>query len=219
MKKEDIKILLADDHPLMRDGVKAVFESEPGYTVVGEVNNGAKVFVAATELSPDVIIMDIGMPDIDGIEATKRIADDIPEIKVIIFSMHSDAQYALDAFRFGALGYVIKGAGPEEIIEAVVKVMKGKRYASPCIAEELFGSFVDMVKDGGPRDAFDMLTKREKEVLKLIANGLTSKEIGEELFISPSTVKTHRTNLMMKLEVNDLASLVKIAIRKGLVKD
>lgn len=219
MKGKDIRILLADDHPLMRDGVKAVFEAEPGYTVVGEVDDGIKAFVAATELSPDVIIMDIGMPGIDGIEATRRIADNLPEIKVVILSMHSDKQYALDAFKAGALAYVIKGAGPEEIIEAVEKVLKGKRYASPCVAEDLFGSFVDMMNDDRPRDTFDMLTKREKEVLKLIANGSTSKEIGVQLFISPSTVKTHRTNIMMKLEVKDLASLVKIAIRKGLVED
>ena len=219
MKKGNVKILLADDHPLMRDGVKAVFETEPGYEVIGEVDDGAKVFVAATELSPDVVIMDIGMPGIDGIEATRRIAENLPEIKVVILSMHSDNQYAIDAFKAGALAYVIKGAGPEELIGAVDKVMQGKRYASPSVAEELFGNFVDMMRDDRLPDAFDMLTKREKEVLELIANGSTSKEIGAQLFISPSTVKTHRTNIMMKLEVKDLASLIKIAIRKGLVED
>ncbi len=215
MKK--IRIFIADDYPVLRNGIKAVFSKHSGCVVVGEAGDGLEALNGIAELKPDIVIMDITMPQLDGIAATKRICEKYPDIKVIILSMHTDINNAIDAFRAGALGYVLKGSSSEDIMEAVRKVSEGVKYASPAVAEGLLDGFVEIIKKDKISDPMDTLSQREKEVFKMIADGDTSKEVAEKLFVSVSTVKSHRNSIMKKLRVNDMAGLIKAAIRKGVV--
>ena len=216
MKKTTV--FIADDHPVIRGGIKALFSSRTDYEVVGEADGGVQALKGIMELRPEVVIMDISMPDLNGIAATKRILENLPQTRVVILSMHSDVYNAIDAFRAGALGYVLKDSAPDEILHAVGKVLAGQKYASPAVAADLLNDFVDVLKKDSLVDPFDSLSSREREVLKLVAEGATSKEIADKLFISVATVKSHRNNLMRKLRATDTAGLVRIAIKKGLVQ-
>lgn len=215
---EKIKIFIADDHAIVRRGITSLFQSNPDYTVVGEAEDGMSFLENVTEANPDIIIMDITMPHIDGLMATKRITEDLPETKVIILSMHRDRNFVIDAFRAGAMAYVVKGGDTDDITTAVERVTMGKKFVSPCLSDELFEDFVHMIQSNKSLDPINYLSKREKEVLQLVASSYKSKEISEKLFISIATVKTHRSNIMKKLKVNDLTGLIKIAIRQGFVK-
>lgn len=216
MKKT--RIFIADDHPILREGIKSAFSNHTDIAVVGESDDGAGALKAISALKPDIIIMDITMPGLNGIAATRHVVDENPDAKVIILSMHRDPSYAIDAFRAGALAYVLKESAVEDLLKAVEKVKSGSKYASPAVADELLNGVVDVIKrDRNGHDPYDLLSRREKEILKLVANGSTSREVAEKLFISVSTVKSHRNNIMKKLKVNDMASLVKVAIRKGVV--
>lgn len=215
MKKT--RIFIADDHPVLRNGIKALLSGCPDYEIVGEAENGAAALKGISALKPDLVIMDITMPDMNGITVTRRIADELPDTKVIILSMHSDLSHPIDAFRAGALGYVLKDSEPNDILRAVERVRNGGKYASPAITEDLLNDFVDVIKKDHEKDPFDTLSQREKEILKHIADGSTSREIAGKLFISLATVKSHRNNIMKKLKVNDMASLIKTAIKKGIV--
>jgi two-component system response regulator NreC len=212
-----VRILIVDDHPLTRSGLKSAVSGEADLVVVGEAVDGNDAIAKVDELKPDLVIMDITMPGLDGISATKRITDEHPEVKVLILSMHEEALFAKNAFKAGAAAYLLKDSVPEEILVAITRVMAGKRYASPAMANELLSDFVDIIQKDMPTDPIDMLTKREREVLKLIAGGSTNKEIAESLYISVATVKTHRVNLMGKLSVHDVTALVKIAVEKGVL--
>lgn len=212
------RIFLADDHPIVRKGIKAVFSDSTGYEIVGEAEEGIGVLKGVTSSKPDVVIMDISMPELDGIVVTERISREHPGVKVIILSMHPDRNHAIEAFRAGAKGYIIKGGDPDEILLAVDRVMQGVKYTSPELATEIMSDFVDIIRGEKSLKPVESLSLREREVIKLIAEGYTSKEIAEKLFLSPSTVKSYRIKLMKKLDVNDVAGLVKVAIRSGLVK-
>lgn len=213
MKKTNI--FIADDHPVIRDGIRSVFSGTNEFKVVGEAGSGIEALEGISTLKPDLVLMDITMPELDGIAVTKRVVDGFPEIKVIMLSMHADPFRAIEAFRAGASGYVLKDSAPEEILKAAHKVLKGLKYASPAVSEGLLNDFVEKIKkEEGPADT---LTEREKEIIRLIAGGATSNEIGRKLFISTSTVKSHRNKIMKKLGINDMASLIKIAIQKGIV--
>lgn len=214
---KNTRIFVVDDHPVLRNGIKNVLSTVPEYSVVGEAQSGKEALKGISEVKPDVIIMDITMPDLDGITVTKRVCEELPDARIIILSMHSDLFHAIDAFRAGALAYVLKDSAPGELLQAVERVMAGMKYASPSVAAELLNDFVDVIKKDHNQDPFDSLSQREREILRLIADGATSKEVADRLFISVSTVKSHRNNIMKKLKVNDMASLVKIAIRKGVV--
>jgi len=216
MKKTSV--FIADDHAILREGIKSAFSGSTEFEIIGEAENGADALKSIGALKPEIIIMDITMPGLNGIAATRRIVDDNPQAKVIMLSMHRDPSYAIDAFRAGALAYVLKESAVEDLLKAVQKVNTGAKYASQAIADDLLNGVVDVIKkDKGTNDPYDSLSRREKEILKLVANGATSREVADELFISISTVKSHRNNIMKKLKVNDMASLVKIAIRKGVV--
>ncbi|MBI2399741.1 MAG: response regulator transcription factor [Deltaproteobacteria bacterium] len=214
MKK--IRIFIADDHPVFRNGIKSVL-SGSDFEVIGEADNGNTALKAISVLKPDIAILDITMPDLDGIAVTRRVVEEVPATRVIILSMHADLNHPIDAFRAGALGYVLKDSDPGELLKAVEKVSAGGKYASPAVTEELLNDFVDVIKKEQSNDPFDTLSAREKEILKHIADGSTSKEIAGKLFISLATVKSHRNNIMKKLKVNDMASLIKTAIKKGIV--
>lgn len=214
---EKTRILIADDHPYIREGVRTVFSADPGFEVVGEASDGAAAIEAARKLGPDLVLMDITMPGLNGIEVTRRLLEEVPGVRVIILSMHASPFYAIDAFRAGATGYVLKDSPPEELVKAVKKVSEGLKYASPAVAEGLINDFVDVLKKDSPADPVDMLTDREREVLRHIAEGETSREVAENLFISLATVKSHRNNIMKKLRVKNKSGLIKAAIRRGIV--
>ncbi len=214
----NMKVFIADDHPVLRDGIKSALSRIEGSEVIGEADNGAKALKGILSAKPDLAILDVTMPELSGIIVTKRATEALPGLKVIVLSMHAEPVYAIDAFRAGAMAYVLKGSPPEELISAIEKVCAGSKYASPAVSEDLFNDFVDMVRsDKGSSDPFDSLSQREREVLKHIVEGLTSREIADKLFVSVSTVKSHRNKIMKKLDVRDMASLVKIAIRKGII--
>lgn len=216
MKKT--RIFIADDHPVFRDGIRSVLSKTARFTVVGEAQSGADAIKGALSMRPDVIVMDITMPDLDGITVTKRIIEQFPQARVVMLSMHSDVYHAIDAFRAGALGYVLKDSPPEELVTAVEKALCGGKYISREIAGEFIDDYVDMIKrDKAATDPFDALSEREREVVRQIADGRTSREIAEKLFISVATVKTHRNNIMKKLKVNSMAGMIRAAVRKGIV--
>jgi two-component system response regulator NreC len=213
-----IKVLVADDHPVMRKGIISVLSNDSNYTVVGETGNGFEALKGVAVHKPDLVIMDIKMPELGGILATERITKDFPDTKVIILSMYEDRQSAVDAFKAGAMAYILKGGDTEEILLAAKKVMSGLKYISPSLADEITRDFVDIIRGERVLDPFDSLSLREKEVLKLVAESCTTKEVAEKLFLSASTVKSYRVNLMKKLRVNDTASLVKVAVINRLIK-
>ncbi|VAV83384.1 hypothetical protein MNBD_DELTA01-1392 [hydrothermal vent metagenome] len=213
----EVKIFLVDDHPLLRKGLRVLLKNR-GYSVVGEADNGLEALERLGNTQADLVLMDIAMPLIDGIETTRRLSVESPQTRVLIFSALTDSQQAVEAFRAGAMGYVLKSSDPDEILIAIERVMKGHRFTSPEIAENMLGDFVDMVRREPGKDRRDPLSGREKEVLTLIAEGDTNKDIASKLFISVSTVKTHRVNMMKKLKIKDTAGLVKTAIRKGLAR-
>jgi two-component system response regulator NreC len=212
-----IKVLIADDHPIIRDGLNCLLSCNPSYTVVAIANDGAQALKDIKEHKPDIVFMDITMPLMNGLEATKKIKKDFPETKVIIFTMHTEKHIAMNAFRAGAKGYLLKNAEDAVILEAIKQVMDGNLYASPSIANKIFTGVVDKIQSDQPIEPFETLTEREKEVLKLMAKGVKNKEIAEQLFISIHTVKTHRVHIMNKLDIHNLAGLTKVAIRKGLI--
>ena len=215
---QTIKIFVADDHPIIIEGIRQVFSGLSGYSIVGDAQDGISAVKRVASLKPDIVFMDIFMPNMDGLKATRLITAELPFTKVLIFSMCYDRERIIDAFRAGAKGYIFKGTATEEIVSAVERVIAGKQYISPQIVDEFMEDFVYTLRNSNPIEPFDTLSQREREILRLIAEGATTKEIASKLYISPSTVKTHRINIMKKLHVRDIAGLVKIAIRKGMTK-
>ncbi|MBI5642480.1 MAG: response regulator transcription factor [Deltaproteobacteria bacterium] len=209
------RVFIADDHPFLRDGIKALLNENPGLDVVGEAEDGKSAIEQILLLKPDLAIIDISMPKVDGIEVARKIANELPQTKVLIFSMHQDHHYAAEALKSGASGYVIKGSDSDELLSAIDKVLSGKRYLSPPIADKMLNEYVI---NKGAADPFDALSQREIEVLSLILNGVNRTKIAEDLDISEFTIKKHRANIMKKLNVGNMADLVKIGIRKGLIK-
>lgn len=213
---EKKRILIVDDHPLYRDGLKGFLSTIDGYAVVGEAGSGEEALELVPTLRPDLVFMDISLPGLDGITTTRRITTLFPDIKVIILSMHDEGIYAVNAFKAGASAYILKGAVSGDLARALSMVEAGRRFASPAIASELLGEYVDILQKDMVIDPVSTLTRREREVLGFVAKGLSSKAISEKLFISISTVKSHRANLMMKLDAHDIATLVRIALQKGI---
>ena len=211
-----IKIILADDHRLFRDMLSSLLDERTGMEVVARANNGRETVKLVREHRPDVVIMDITMPDLNGIDATGQINSESPEVKVIGLSMHSDKRFITGMFKAGAKGYLDKDCAFKELTKAIFTVLKGRIYLSQKIFDTLFpgdslGNFF-----GSDHATFNSLTKREREILQLIAEGWQTKEIAFHLSISPKTVDTHRHNIMDKLNMNSIAELTKFAIREGL---
>lgn len=211
-----IKIVLADDHTMLRHGLSKSFEQEDGIDVVGQATNGHSTVDLVRELSPDVVIMDIGMPDLNGIEATRIIKKDYPEVQVVGLSMHSGDKYVREMFRAGASGYLLKNCPFEELVKAVKTVFSGKTYISPSIGDMVIKEYAGKARED--ETAFSVLSQREREVLQLLAEGKTTKQIGHCLYISPKTVEAHRLRIMGKLEIDNVAQLTKYAIQQGLTE-
>ncbi len=217
MKK--IKILIADDHNIVREGLRALFRSAREFSVIGEAADGEEVVRLADKLDPDLVIIDISMPNVNGIEATRRIKENNPATKVLILTIHESEEYVYQMIRAGANGYVLKNAGKKELFAAVQAVVKGERFFSPGISKLMLDEFIRQVREQkAVRPAPEQqLTKRETEILRYIVQGLTNKKIAGKLFLSVRTVNTHRTNLMQKLNIHDTAGLVRYAIQNGIV--
>lgn len=215
-----IKILVVDDHPLVRFGVINQLKTCQDFQVVGEAEDGEDAMAKTKALAPDLVIMDIFMPGISGIEATKLLKKKFPSTRVLVLTGFENEDYVYQIIRSGAGGYVLKSVEKEELIEAIRAVMKGDKFFSPRISKLIVENFIRKAEGQVPSmpSADDILTKREKEILTLVADGLTNQQIADKLFISARTVDTHRTNIMQKLNIHDVANLVRYAIDKGIVQ-
>jgi DNA-binding NarL/FixJ family response regulator len=212
-----IRVLLADDHQLMRSGIRLMLEREVDLVVVGEANDGREAVALAKSLRPDVAVMDIGMPNLNGIEAAQQMTGDNPGIVVVMLSMHSDEGYVLRALKAGARGYLLKDSAEADLIKAVHAVAGGKSFFSPVVSKVLLDDYVQKLRRSGTEDAYDLLTTREREVLQLIVEGKSNKDIANLLNLSVYTVESHRSNLMEKLNVRGLPELILYAVRKGII--
>lgn len=215
MKK--IKLLVADDHKIFRQGIKKLLEEESDLQVVGEASDGRDAVKKATELKPDVILMDIAMANLNGLEATRQIKKQLPSAKVIMVTMHKNEEYVLQSFQAGASGFILKEGAVEELVSAIRSINSDKSFLSPSISKTLIDAYMRKMETGKTETPFDLLTDREREVLQLIAEGYTNREVAKSLFISVKTVEAHRAHIMQKLNIHDIAKLVKYAIQKGLV--
>lgn len=212
-----LRILLADDHIVMRTGLRALLERQPNLEVVGESENGRNAVDLTASLRPDVVIMDVGMPVLNGIEATKLIVADHPTTAVIILSMHSDESYVMRALKAGARGYLLKDSAPADLLSAILAVSQNKSFFSPKVSRILAEDYVRVLKQKGAVDSYDLLTDREREILQLLVEGKANKEVATSLNISPYTVETHRKHILEKLNLHNPAELILYAVRKGII--
>lgn len=212
----EIKILIADDHAIIRDGLEMILSTGTGLKVIGTASDGIEAYKVAGELKPDVIVMDIAMPNMNGIEATRRIIKENPSIKIIILSMHSTSEDIFRSLQAGAMSYLLKESAGTEVIEAVHAVMNGRRYLSRKVDDIVIDSYIFERNAGQNRSPLENLSTREREVLQLVAEGKTSIEIAHMLYLSVKTIETYRSRLMQKLGIKDIAGLVKFAIQHGL---
>ena len=211
-----IRVLIADDHKIMLAGLRSLLEKQTDFEVVAEAENGRKAVQMAQESKPDIVVMDVSMPDLNGIEATKQIIESLPETRVIALSMHSDKRFVMGMLRAGASGYLLKDCASQELANAIQQVAGGKKYLSP----EITGVIIDDLLLGGSSEdvatAASQLSAREREVLQLIAEGWSTKQIASHLYVSVKTIETHRRQIMKKLDLHTIADLTKYAVREGL---
>jgi len=211
-----IRLLLADDHRLMRQGLKSLILAEAGMEVVGEAETGKEVVALAVKLRPHIVIMDIAMPDLNGIEATRQIISANPQTKVIALSGHDTKQFVREMLSAGASAYLLKKRAYEELIQAIHEVVKGRKFLSPDVAQGVVDAYVQLSSLSDEKPAFIVLTDREREVLQRLAEGHATKETADALCVSVKTVETHRRNIMEKLNLHSIAELTKYAIREGI---
>ena len=212
-----IRILLADDHTFVRDGLRALLDKQPDMTVVAEAADGRDSVRLAEEQSPDVVIMDIAMPNMNGIEATRRILAFNPQTAVVILSMHQDESYVLRSLKAGAKGYLLKDSLRSDVIEAIHAVAQGRSFLTRKVGRILQEDYVRQMERRGVEDSYDLLTDREREILQLVAEGRTNKEVASLLNISLTTVETHRTHILQKLGLHSVPDLILYAVRKGII--
>jgi len=210
-----IRILLCDDHLLIRASLKSLIGEFPGIEVVGEAGDGREALDHVAKLRPNVVIMDIAMPGLNGLEATRRLVKDYPQVHVVMLSMHADENHVLQALRAGASGYVLKGSAPRELEMAIEAVARGEIFLSPAISKHVIDVYLNRAE--GQTNSLDLLTPRQREILQLIAEGKSSKQIAQILDASVKTIESHRASLMERLDIHDVAGLVRYAIRHGLV--
>jgi two-component system response regulator NreC len=212
-----IRILLADDHIIIRSGLRLLLEQQPDFKVVAEAGDGREAVELVSKQHPDVAVLDIGMPQLNGIEATQQIADKAPQTQVVILSMHSDEGYVLRALKSGAKGYLLKDSAEGDLIEAIKAVHQGRTFFSSEITKMLVADYVQEIRARGAEDSYDLLTPREREILQLLAERKSNKDIALALHLSTYTVETHRRNLQEKLNLHSLAELILYAVRKGVI--
>lgn len=212
-----IRIVLADDHTIMRHGLRLVLERQPEFVVVGEASNGREAIDVVIQENPDIVIMDIAMPLLNGIEAAKRIHDERLNTAIVILSMHSDEGYILKALKAGARGYLLKDSAESDLIQAIRAVSSGKAFFSPAVSKVLADDYVRQLQRQSIEDPYDLLTARERELLQLVVELKSTKDIASMLNLSPHTVDTHRAHLMQKLNVHSIPELILYAVRKGLI--
>ena len=214
---DKIRILIADDHGIVRKGLRLQLEQNEQFRVVGEASDGREAIRLAEELAPHVVIMDIAMPNLNGIEATAQMTKRNPQLRVIILSMHSDESYLTRALGAGAKGYLLKETADLDLCRAVESVAQGKVFFSPAIANTLLEDYMRQLQQRGLQDSYDLLTDREKEVLQLLAEGKSNKEVATTLDLSPYTAETHRSRIMQKLNLHSSADIVLYAVRKKII--
>ena len=209
-------IVLADDHHVVRQGLRALLEAQPDFQLVGEAGDGLEAVQLAERLKPDVLVIDLMMPSLNGLEATRQVGQRSPCTRVVVLSMHANEAYVLEALRNGAAGYVLKDSSAADLVQAVREVAAGRRYLSSSLSERAIEAYIQKATDVTP-DPYEMLTNREREVLHLAAEGYTNTEIADQLSISPRTAETHRANLMHKLGLRTHTDLIRYALRRGIL--
>lgn len=212
-----IRILLADDHTIIRSGLKLLLEQQADFKVVAEANDGREAVELVSKNHPDVAVVDIGMPQLNGIEATRQIVATAPATQVVILSMHADEGYVLKALKAGARAYILKNSAETDLIRAIRSVAEGKSFFSPVISKMLLEDYVRQIRDKQVEDSYDLLTGREREILQLLAEGRTNKEVAGILHISVYTVDAHRGNILQKLNLHGVPELILYAVRKGII--
>jgi two-component system response regulator NreC len=214
---DEIRVLLADDHTLMRAGLRLLLERQPGFSVVGETEDGRKAVEMTDAHKPHVVVMDIAMPRMNGIEAARLIVGKYPHTAVVILSMHSDESYVLRALKAGARAYLLKDSAETDLIRAIHAVSEGKSFFSPAVSKMLLEDYVRQLQQNGEEDSYELLTPREREILQLVAEGKTNKEVADLLNLSLYTVETHRSHILQKLGLHSTADLILYAVRKGII--
>jgi two-component system response regulator NreC len=212
-----IRVVLADDHRMMREGIRALLERQKDIEVVGEAADGREAVRLATQLSPDLVVMDVSMPLLNGIEATRQIRRDCPKVSILILTVHESEEYVAQLLAAGADGYIIKRAAGDELISAIRAVNQGEAFLYPSVARVVIEDYVRRLKEGEGLGVQDVLTDREREVLQLIAEGYTNREIADLLHVSIKTVQNHRSKIMNKLDLHDRGELIKYAIQQGII--
>jgi two-component system, NarL family, response regulator NreC len=214
---QPIRILLADDHNILREGMRLLLERQAGFEVVGEASDGRETISLVEDQHPDVVIMDIAMPNLNGIEATRRITERSPNVGVVILSMHHDESYVIRSLKAGARAYLLKDALKTELVAAIQAVAQGRSFFSPKVSQILQEDYIQALGRKGGDDSYDLLTGREHEILQLIAEGKTNKEVANLLHLSLHTVDTHRTHILQKLNLHSVPELILYAVRKGII--
>ena len=217
MENKKYTILLADDHSILRAGLRSMLSSFPEFKVIGEVDNGKDAMHSAINLKPDLLITDISMPKTNGTEAVREIKRRAPEVKILVLTMHSGETHVFDALNSGADGYVLKEDDHTDLLNAIKSILTGKKFLSPSISNNIVNGYLNPQADAKHTSSWDLLTRREREIVKLIAEGYRSKDIAKYLSISIKTVEKHRTNLMKKLDLHSVSSLTNYAIQQGIV--
>lgn len=212
-----IRILLADDHAVMRRGLRLVLEGQPDFQVVGEASDGREAVALTESERPDVALLDITMPNMNGIEAARQISAKLPAVGIVMLSMHSDEGYVLRALKAGARGYLLKESAEADVLRAIRSVCEGKSFFSPAVSRTLVEDYVRQLQDKDIEDSYDLLTQRERELLQLIAEGKSNKDVANMLNLSVYTVETHRGNIMEKLNLHSVPELILYAVRKGVI--
>lgn len=213
-----IRILLADDHAVMRSGLRSLLQQQGDFEVVGEAGDGREAVALAESLTPDVVVMDLTMPNLNGTEASRQITEKRPSTAVVVLTMHSDEAYVLRALKAGARGYLLKESAEADLIAAIRAVREGKAYFSPAVSQVLVRDYMRQLRDKNIEDSYDLLTSREREILQLIAEGKSNKDVANLLNLSVYTVDTHRSNIMEKLGLHTVPELILYAVRKGVIR-
>jgi len=212
-----IRILLADDHTVVRKGLRLLLENNPGFKVVADASNGRETVALAEQHTPDVVVLDIAMPILNGIEAARQISGKQPQVAIVFLSMHSDEGYVLKALKAGARAYLLKDSAEYDLIAAIEAVNDGKAFFSPAISKMLVEDYMRQMQERGIDDSYEMLTTREREIFQLLAERKTNKDVANILNLSPFTVETHRSNIFQKLDIHSGEELILYAVRKGVI--